>query len=380
MNVVVLVFDTVRRDRLSPYNGDIDFTPVFQEFAESSDVYMNAFSQAPWSFPSQLSFLSGLYPWQHQGNQSKPFVDGGIDCLPVKLRDEGYFTSMIHNNSWLTPVTGATKGFDEDRTILGKSRYFHSFWSSLGKSDLDIVQRKLILSFSKLNLLNPPKDCYGILDQIRSIERFLDRHSGRDFFCYINLVESHYPYNPPERYKKRHGVERDVGDLKSMPLEYGGRVFMDELDVLNRLYNAEIDFLDDLFGVVLNLFKKYGVYEDTLFVVFSDHGELIGEECKFGHHFSTNKHLINVPLIVKKPGVEGRVIEEVTEVRELHYMILNEVGANQYDEIKLMDGYACGMYEKPVIYREKLDSFYDYCLNDVFYIANEDGVFRVYGP
>ncbi|WGI17477.1 sulfatase-like hydrolase/transferase [Methanonatronarchaeum sp. AMET-Sl] len=377
MNVVVLVVDTVRRDRLSLYNRDIDFTPNFLRFSKSSDVYLNAFSQAPWSFPSQLSFLSGLYPWQHQGNQLKPFLGDEVDLLPVKLKDEGYFTSIIHNNTWLTPITGVTKDFDEERTISNKSKYLHSFWKWLGKNNLNNVQRKLILSSSKLNLLNTSKDRYGVLDQIKSIKRFLESHSERDFFCYINLVESHYPYNPPEKYKKRHGVNLDVGDLKSMPLEYGGKIFEEELEVLNRLYNAEIDFLDDLFGKVLGLFKEYGVYEDSLFIVFSDHGELIGEEGKFGHHFSTNKHLINVPLMIKRPGDDGEVIKDVIELREIYSMILREVGVNHLDNNKLMDGYACGMYEKPVIYKEKLDSFYDYCLSDVFYFATENDVCRV---
>ncbi|UOY10437.1 sulfatase-like hydrolase/transferase [Methanonatronarchaeum sp. AMET6-2] len=377
MNVIVVVLDTLRTDRISAYNSSVDFTPNLHEFSEAADTYTSAFSQSPWSLPSQTSFLSGMYPWQHRATQLKPFLGEELRLLPSKLKENGFRTSFIHNNTWLNPLLGFTGRFDMEHTPFRKTSYFKGFWRKLQKTRFTKkIRDKLTLSLSKHLLGRSIKKETSVSCEIGKADRFLVKNRDRQFFMYLNLVGSHYPYNPPEKYRERHSVDKELFELDSMPLEYGGEISDREVEALNHMYNAEVDFLDDSFGKVLGLLKKHGVYQDSLIVVFSDHGELIGEEGKFGHHFSTNRNLINVPLMIRTPDGSGEKVIEPVELREIHYQVLNRCGLNQEDPYKMIEGCACGIYEKPTIYGRRANGHEFDLSGPVFYVAGEEDIER----
>lgn len=351
MNIAVIVLDTLRKDRISPYNEEVDFTPNLQAFSEDAETYHNAYSQAPWSFPSQTSLLTGLYPWQHGATQQQPFVNRDAELLQQKLGRKGYRTGAVHNNSWMIPLTGVMEGFNEFETISNISSYFQSIWRYSQKSKLlKALRKKLFLHVSLLNTLKMERNITSLDKQIKDTGGFLEKNKDDKFFLYTNLVGSHYPYRPPEEYRGRHGVEKDAAVLESRPVEYSGEILDEEEESIRRLYDAEVEYLDDCFGRIIDDLKDKGLYEDSLVVVCADHGELLGEEDGFGHHFSVNKNLVNVPLMIKTPENEASDIDEVVEIRQVHNRILDEAGVESSEE---ECGDAYGMYDRPLIYGEK---------------------------
>ncbi len=351
MNIAVIVLDTLRKNRISPYNKEVDFTPNLQAFSEDAETYHNAYSQAPWSFPSQASLLTGLYPWQHGATQAQPFVNSDIMLLQEKLGKEGYFTGAIHNNTWMIPLTGVMKRFDETKTISDISNYFQGIWRYTQNSKiLKTVRKKLFLQVSLFNTLKMERSITDLSKQIRGTERFLEKNKNNKFFLYSNLVGSHYPYRPPEEYRERHGVEKDSADLESRPVEYSGNILEEEEEEIRKLYDAEVEYLDHCFGEIIEDMKEKGLYENSLIVVCADHGELLGEEDGFGHHFSVNRNLVNVPLMIKTPENEASEVDEVMEIRQVHNRILREAGIDVPEDER---GEAYGMYDRPVIYGEK---------------------------
>lgn len=343
MNLVVIVLDTLRKDRVSTYNESIEFTPNLEEFGRDSTVYEKAYSQSTWSLPSQTSFLTGKYVWEHKTSQQKPFLSNE-EILPEKLDLD---SKIIHNNTWLIPITGVINGFDEVDCPHQYLSKFEWLWKQSEKSDfLKKLQKKLILKQSSRNL-------DSLMDKETSVEReventtdYLEQQSD-DFFLYLNLVSCHYPYSPPEDYKQKHNIEKSTCNFESKPLEYGGPVKKSEMDDIKKLYDAEVDYLDDKFGEIIAKLKEEEMYENSLIVVYSDHGEMLGEDNKFGHHFSTNENLIEVPLMVKYPNEVNGVNDSVTEVREIHHKILEQFGK---DGERKISNTARGIYEKPTIY------------------------------
>lgn len=296
--------------------------------------------------------------WEHKACQKKPFLNGSR-TLPAKL---DLNSKAIHNNTWLIPVTGVVKDFDTvdcPHQYLGK---FQKLWEKLPLP----LQKKLILSQSDRNLENLLEKETSIGDQINTAEEFV-RSEKDDFFLYLNLVSCHYPYNPPREYKERHGVEKSICDFESRPLEYGGQVIDSEMEDIRKLYNAEVDYLDDKFGEFIQTLKDENIYEESMIVVFSDHGEMLGENEKFGHHLSTHKNLIEMPLMIKHSEKSKEEVNKFTELREVHHKIIEEFNGEKFS----FSDKAYGIYEKPVIYGRDKPT-----IKPIYYKVSGEGIRR----
>ena len=111
-NVLFVVLDTVRKDRLTPYGYDRPTTPNLAAFAEEATVFDQAVAPAPWTLPVHASLFTGLYPSQHGADQENPYLEGAT-TLAETLSTAGYDTACYSSNAWITPYTHLTDGFDE---------------------------------------------------------------------------------------------------------------------------------------------------------------------------------------------------------------------------------------------------------------------------
>lgn len=350
-NICLIILDTLRKDYVSAYNSNINFTDNLGDFSDESIKYTNAVSQSIWSLPSQSSILTGKYPWEHNAGQKQPYLDGSHLTIIDYLKDKDMNTYGFTDNSWNSPVTGISNRFDfvyseHSVPIIDEHRY----WKFLNNNFSGLNKRILL----KMSRYKQSKDSKKITDY-RKIQKELDdklkETVNEDSFYFINLLGCHYPYNPPTNYRKRHNCV-DCEDLKSKPLEYGGRFYSDEKDKIKDLYKAEVDYIDDVFGSIINKFKVNGLYEDTLFIVASDHGEALGENNYFGHHFKVQDCLTDVPMFVKTPDNRNEIITQTIETRSIFDIILNYISDKEIYNLTTDKAY--GYYDEPVIYNEVL--------------------------
>lgn len=166
-----------------------------------------------------------------------------------------------------------------------------------------------------------------------------------DFFLFVNLMDAHLPYTPPEDYKERHAPDVDISEVCQKAHDHNGGVDEADFKASRKLYDAEIDFMDDRLGELFEFFEEQDMDEDTVFVLVSDHGENLGENDLFGHQFSVSEQLVNVPLMIKAPGLEDEDVEKQVELRELYDLIPGL--ANIDDTPNLGSGYAYGGYQYP---------------------------------
>ena len=347
MNIALIVLDTLRKDRIAPYNRTIDFTPALSDFAADATTYTNAISQAPWSLPAHASLLTGLYPWQHGASQRFPYLHAGTRLQTV-LGDAGFNTVAIHNNEWLLPVTGVTDGFDRVVTRSEWTRLLRQPWRI---DRLEPLRSAVIRLGSWGNLRRTITQTSDLSDELSATQSVLETHGDDPLFLFLNLTSAHFPYNPPDQY-----AEDAAHQYRSRPLENGGPVVPAEIDRLSALYDAEVAYLDTVFSQVIESFKAAGLYDETLFVVVGDHGELLGEDEILGHHFSVRDELIEVPLFVKPPGGGDGRNDTLIETRELYYRLCKAAGTERTDPGRLYPDRACGIYHEPVIYGSRLPS------------------------
>ena len=361
-NTVFVVLDSMRRDYLGTYNDDIDFTPHLDDIAAESLVYEDAVAQAPWTLPSHSSMFTGLYPWEHEATNKKAHLETDRQRLAEKFREGGYTTGAITPNIWVTPHKGLTDGFTEVENFLGVGsltpfqKLFRAGSRAVEQLD-ERLRRPLVEPLERLT------DSMGIDTTCRSEEtidaaiEFLEAHADDQFFLFVNLMEPHEPYDPPQEYLDRH----DVQDLSGVP-DDNQDFFAGETDwtELQKAYRASVDYTDDLVGRLDRALAESGL-DETVLAIAGDHGQALGEEDFFGHQFTVRDEVISVPLMVRQPGEPPGREEQPVELRELYWLLPEWAGIDDYDDPGTTA--VPGGYEFPQVFRryiadESMDYYY----------------------
>ena len=325
-NVVFLVLDSLRKDRLSVYNDEIEFTDALQALADDAVVFDDAVTQAPWTLPSHASMFTGLYPWEHGTTHARSYFDGSHETYLSEFVDAGYDTAAITSNIWITPHKGMTDDFDYVENFLGTadntisqrlSKLSTKLYDSLGTLPKRVIGRQLDRAF---RLFGVDDSCKSE-ETVAAVESYLDAHPADEpFFCYVNLMEPHEPYHPPAEYLDRHGV----GDTADIPQRQKDLFTMDDpnFEALRRIYDASVDYTDDLVGRISDSLAANGLADDTVVVVLSDHGQALGEDDGlFGHQFTTIDPVIETVLFVDHPDLDGTRHSQPFELRRLAELV-----------------------------------------------------------
>jgi arylsulfatase A-like enzyme len=336
-NVLFVVLDTVRKDRLTVYGHDEPTTPALESFAEEARVYEQAVAPAPWTLPVHASMFTGLYPSEHEATQETPYLEDAT-TLADAVSAAGYATACYSSNAWITPYTKLTQGFaDQDNFFQIMPGDFLSgplarAWKTMNDSPrLRGVADRLVQVgnwFHERFAAGEGGDTKtpAVIDQ--TIE-FVD--DSENFFAFINLMDAHLPYHPPAEYAEQFapGVDSTEVCQNSKAFNCGARdIDEEEWGDIRGLYDAEIRHMDAQLERLFTHLQETGRWEDTMVVVCADHGELHGEHDLYGHEFCIYDPLVNVPLMVKHPDVEpGRDEETTVELIDLYHTVLDATGS-----------------------------------------------------
>jgi arylsulfatase A-like enzyme len=324
-NVVFLVLDSLRKDRLSVYNDDVDFTEHIGALAESATVFQNATAQAPWTLPSHASMFTGEYPWEHGTTHARSYFDGR-ETFISEFTDAGYATAAITPNIWLTPHKRMTGDFDRVENFLGTadntlsvraSQIGAKLYHRIGERTRRVLGRQLDRVF---RLFSVDDSCKSE-ETVAAVEEYLgERSPDENFFLFVNLMEPHEPYHPPKRYIDAHGVDESA----AIPHRQKDVFTIDDIDYeeLRKVYDASVDYTDDLVGRIRSALSDNGLADDTVVVLLSDHGQALGEDGgQFGHQFTVMDPVVDTVLMVSHPDHDGGSEEELVELRSLHDLV-----------------------------------------------------------
>jgi arylsulfatase A-like enzyme len=341
-DVLFVVLDTVRKDHLTPYGYEEPTTPTLEAFAEDATVFENAVAPAPWTLPVHASMFTGEYPSDHGATQESPYLDGST-TLATSLSAAGYDTCCYSSNAWITPYTHLTDGFD-DRDNFFKAmpdgvltRPLTRAWKAMNDSDRLRSMADRVVAVG--NAIHERLAAGGGEDSktpavVDRTVGFLDEADG-PAFSFINLMDAHLPYHPPEDLAAEFapGVDSTAVCQNSKAYNCGAADIDDaEWADIRGLYDAEIRHMDDELGRLFDWLRSEGRYDDTMIVVCADHGELHGEHDLYGHEFNVYDPLVNVPLLVKHPDLEPGRREETVELLDLYHTILDATGAEGLGE------------------------------------------------
>ena len=281
-HILLIVVDTLRPDHLGCYNYTRNTSPNLDAFASGSTLFQKCFSHAPVTGPSCSSFLTGFLPHETTIlNNSTRLPE--VPSISKLLKKGGYTTYGVVSNYVLRKKMGFGQGFDfYDDKMDDKE---------LNRSTVERVAEKTT---------------------DKAIE-LLGTHKEGPLFMWVHYQDPHGPYTPGKPYDTLF-VDSNQKPLSLAIADKGGIPNYQKLsDHTNyhyyvSQYDGEIRCFDDHFGRLMDWLKANGMYDRSMIIFTSDHGEAMGEYNYFfshGHNLSNNQ--IHVPLIVKAvDGLSGR--------------------------------------------------------------------------
>jgi choline-sulfatase len=266
--IVVLSVDTLRADAVS-----VASTPSIAALARDSVVFTRAFSPAPWTLPALASVMTGVSPQVHQATGLGGRVPERLTTLAEALRRAGFRTEALVSNPVLGPGANLSQGF----------RSYTAFPSAKGEAPP-----------------TPPR-----LAEMAA--RRLREHAKGNLFLWVHFFDPHTPWEAPPEYLAGMvpppGMKTRLGTEEHLAIRLGEReVSQEQREWMRRLYAAEVRWVDDAVGSLLAEMKRLGIYDDSLIVLLSDHGEEFWEHGTTGHGHTLYDELLHVPFLVKLPG------------------------------------------------------------------------------
>lgn len=310
-NIVLIVFDALRVDRLGCYGYDEPTSPHIDAFASDAVLFEKAVSSGAWTVPSHASLFTGLAPRQHGARfgLDRLWLDDGFLTLAEILRDSGYETMALSNNPIVSPLTNLTQGFD--RVAIPRD-----MMASVGLPMLPFYVRALGRIGPVASVLGRwfIEDPGGRATNHIASQWIAQRDRSRPFFLFINYMETHDPYQPPQAYRRDFVSDTDISrsywsglndDTLRWPYALAGvdHFSKRDLDIFSALYDARVREADDRLAELVSELAGHVDLDNTIFVLTSDHGENLGEHGLIGHQFSIHNTVIMMPLIVRWPNV-----------------------------------------------------------------------------
>ncbi|MCK9862158.1 sulfatase-like hydrolase/transferase [Paenibacillus sp. ATY16] len=355
-NILLIVSDQHRYDCMGAYGNPDIRTPYLDALSEDGVTYKNSFCSSPFCTPSRYSLLTGLYPHQHLGWGNLSTIPSGIATFPKLLQLAGYRTKAV-GKMHLTP-TYLDVGFDD--MILaeqnGDGRYeddYHRYLMEQGLLDrLDLMDQ-----VKEYREKAPPSywDTFGTEASNLSEEHHsttwignqaltaIENWGTHNEMLMVSFIKPHHPFDPPVPWSSMYNpaelhllpgwtdqpLERD---LRMHPgfFEHT-RLTEEKLRRTMTHYYGAISHIDHMTGQFVEALKRKGIYDNTLVIYTSDHGEYMGY-----HHMLLKSNymyepLAKVPLLVKYPGGvnAGECSDQLINNIDISTTILAAAGVNK---------------------------------------------------
>ncbi|MCA9936531.1 MAG: sulfatase, partial [Anaerolineales bacterium] len=345
-DIIFIVLDTQRADRLGVYGHRQDISPNIDQFANEGVLFEQAISPAQWTIPSHASLFTGRYPTAHQVTQSSHSLSPDLPHLAEVIRAAGYETVGFCNNPLVGILNnGFKRGFDTfynyggaipsmpeesaqlpwplNRVLATYTQFLrrisYPIQNFFGQSDLafrvslNAWLTPLWSRFANFKGQNA-RSVRDVVRFLRQREDGLEKAKQRPLFLFLNLMETHLPFWPSGEFvDKMAPYLRESKEARAIMSRWNREAYrwaaplaepLGELEshVLSDMYDAEVAYQDDYLGDLFDLLRRRDNADDTLTLIVADHGDGLGEHGYFGHAFVAYQELVHVPLIMHWPN------------------------------------------------------------------------------
>ncbi|MGA1876285.1 MAG: tetratricopeptide repeat protein [bacterium] len=246
-NIILITIDTLRADHLGCYGNSTMKSPHLDAIAREGVIFPHAYTPVPVTLPSHTSIFTGLYPFYHGVRNNGTFkADDKLETLTEVLRQHGFDTAAFIGSFVLDSRYGLNQGFDSYDDHMKKDPN-QAFMVYNERTAGEVVQSAIT---------------------------WLREHGRQRFFLWLHCFDPHAPYEPPEPFSTMYR---------------------------KNLYDGEIAYVDHALGDLFSSLKEQNMFDETLLVITSDHGEGLGEHAEKTHAIFVYDSTLHVPLIMRYP-------------------------------------------------------------------------------
>jgi arylsulfatase A-like enzyme len=297
-NVLVVLVDSFRADRLGVSGSGRGLTPRLDAFAADAAAFTEARTSSPWTKPSVASLLTGLRPERHGMLEAEDVLAPDVETLHTVLGAAGWRTALFSDSHWPVPEFGFQRGVNGETVVPEAGGIRGSLpwavWAMGRDFALDAYAR------------GTPASIRGAPELGRRFLAWADGEDPRPWCAYIHWMEPHHPYasaRPRDPRRRRVPVPVHLG---VNPFDRGAPIPAADLADLVANYDDEVRAVDGAFGALLDGLAARGWMDRTAVVFVSDHGEEFFEHDGWTHEHSLCEEVVRIPLLVRVPGGAGR--------------------------------------------------------------------------
>ena len=268
-NVVFIIMDSLRADRVRPFNAKArPETPNFDKLAESSAVFLQNYVQGNESQVSHASMWTSMWLAKHKSPNMKDILPDKFVTIDEVAKKAGKFVAGVSANGYIRPKRGYGSGWD---------KYVNHIESSMGLKGADILEKGI-------SFVTPKKD--------------------QPWFLYLGTIDTHVTLRPKEPWMSKYdgkyeGKYKTFGDDGEGGLPKG--LSDRDMDHVRAIYDSNVSYQDDLVGQLMKQLETWGVLDQTMIIITADHGDEQWEDGRFGHGASLRETLQHVPLLIHYP-------------------------------------------------------------------------------
>jgi arylsulfatase A-like enzyme/Flp pilus assembly protein TadD len=281
-NVLMIMMDTTRADRISCYGYEKIETHNIDEVARGGILFSNATSHAPLTLVSTASIMTSLLPPTHGVHYNDGFyLNSSTTTLAEILSEHGYNTAAVTGAVVLDSLTGIAQGFQ--------------YYDDNINSTFEVYIPELKTLQTTLNKTQRRGE--EITNRGLTVLKSL-RRKEEPFFLFLHYFDPHSPYDPPPPYNVTTPFAKQ-----------------DFTRWVSEIYDGEIAYMDNHIGRLLLQMMEWGILDNTLIVITSDHGESLEEHNEATHGLFAYDATLQIPLIISLPQElpEGNVVQELVQ-------------------------------------------------------------------
>ncbi|WP_130859610.1 arylsulfatase [Gracilibacillus phocaeensis] len=363
-NILLITVDQMRWDCLSYLNHPAVDTPNLDQLARDGVLFQHAYSATPSCVPARVSLLTGMsqvatgrtgyadkVPWRYEHTIASELTKAAYHTQCVgkmhvyPTRNLCGFHNVVLHDGYMH------YGRFKQQTSVAESQaetddYLKWLQERVG-SDVDLLDLGLDCNSSTMARPWHLEEKYHPTNWVtsQSIDFLRRRDPSKPFFLKMSYVRPHPPFDPPQvfldMYKDKELPDPPIGEWAEQsdltrsgldPVTSHGTVPKDRYRRAQAAYYALITHIDHQIGRFLQAMREYGVYDDTVILFTSDHGELMGD-----HHLYRKslpyEGSAKVPFIVADPGHQlglqkNTIVDQVVEMRDIMPTLLDVAGAD----------------------------------------------------
>lgn len=330
MNIILIVFDSLRKDCLgaygNPFWGKVH-TPHFDEFARQSLVMNRAFPESLPTLPARRALYTGqrVYPFHNADFRLKGDFTGAPGWGPIPeeqptlaemLRENGFRTALISDvYHMFKPSKNFWRGFDQWNFLRGQEADPYRSGPRLSPKEIDFwlpreMQNSATIEFIQQCIMNihdrTREEDYFVARVMKEAALWLEQNLDADnFFLTIESFDPHEPWLVPTHYRRMYSkttgqeqVKSGYEDVSSLPRQIVERTQAN--------YSGLVTMCDRWFGYFMDTLRVLGLLDDTMIIVTADHGHSLGDANYMGKRgYPSTREVFDIPLFVRHPRGTG---------------------------------------------------------------------------